>query len=459
MLFWQRRTATEVDVKDGKIIRIRPFRFDAKYKPEEFRPWKIEARGKSFEPTMKTLPPPLALAYKKRTYSANRILYPLKRVDWDPNGDRNPQNRGVSGYVRISWDEALDLITSELKRITKKYGPTAVFAQADGHGEAKVVHGPHGCQLPLLRLLGGFTLQARNPDSWEGWYWGSKHVWGMEPVGQMLPQTNIVPDIAQNGKLLLYQGCDAETTTWGWGGQTPSRLMYWFTELGIKQIYICPDLNYAAAVHADKWIPVLPNTDAALQLAIAHVWITEGTYDKEYVATHTVGFDKVKDYVLGKEDGIPKTPKWAAPLCGVPSRTIKALARQWAAEATSTVHCNGGPYIRGPYSTEPARLEAILLGMQGLGKPGRHQFKIMEWGLLGDIRTWPMPRSEILPNVHDAYRGYFTMKVNNPTQIIPERSPSRRYPQPTYHLVWRYYTGCGLRKPVHKIYISCQGLL
>ncbi len=412
--------ATEVDVKDGKILRIRPFRFDAKYKPEEFRPWKIEAHGKGFEPSMKTLPPPLAIAYKKRTYSPNRILYPLKRVDWDPKGDRNPQNRGVSGYVRISWDEALDLITSELKRIKEKYGPAGVLAQADGHGEAKVVHGPHGCQLLLLKLLGGFTLQARNPDSWEGWYWGAKHVWGMEPVGQMLPQTNVIPDIAENGKLLVYQGCDAETTTWGWGGQTPSRLMYWFTELGIKQIYICPDLNYAAAVHADKWIPVLPNTDAALQLAIAYVWITEGTYDKEYVATHTVGFDKVKDYVLGKEDGIPKTPKWAAPLCGVPSRIIKALAREWATKPTSTVHCNGGPYIRGPYATEPARLEAILLGMQGLGKPGRHQLKMMEWGLLNQQETFPIPRGEILPNVHRAVRGYFTMKISRPLQIIPE---------------------------------------
>ena len=136
-----------------------------------------------------------------------------------------------------------------------------------------------------------------------------------------------------------------------------SRLCYWFTELGIKQIYICPDLNYGAAVHADKWIPILPNTDAALQLAIAYLWITEGTYDKEYVATHTVGFDKFEEYVLGKEDGIAKTPKWAAEKRGVPSRIIKALAREWAAKRTTIAHGLGGPYIRGPYSHEPARLE------------------------------------------------------------------------------------------------------
>ena len=59
---------------------------------------------------------------------------------------------------------------------------------------------------------------------------------------------------------------------------------------------------------------------------------------KSTVATHTVGFDKVEDYVLGKEDGIPKTPKWAAELCGVPSRIIKALAREWASKATSIAH-------------------------------------------------------------------------------------------------------------------------
>ena len=107
-------------------------------------------------------------------------------------------------------------------------------------------------------------------------------------------------------------GCDPETTPWGFAGQFASRLCYFWSEIGIKQVYICPDLNYGAAVHADKWIPILPNTDAALQLAIAYVWIKEGTYDKAYVATHTVGFEKFSDYVLGKEDGIPKTPEWAS---------------------------------------------------------------------------------------------------------------------------------------------------
>jgi molybdopterin guanine dinucleotide-containing S/N-oxide reductase-like protein len=410
---------SEVDIKDGKIIRIRPFHYDRKYNPESFRPWKIEARGKVFEPCMKSLPGPLSLGYKKRVFSPSRILFPLKRFDFDAHGERNIQNRGKSGYVRISWDEALDIVVSEIKRIHKTYGPYAVFSQSDGHGETKIVNSAHGCSRKLLTLLGGYTQQRRNPDSWEGWYWGGKHVWGCEPVG-IPPQTNIMADAAKNTDLILYWGCDAETTNWGWAGQIGSRIMYWFTDLGIKQVYICPDLNYAAAVHADKWIPILPNTDAALQLAIAYTWITQDTYDKGYLKTHSIGFDKCKDYILGNEDGIPKTPQWASELCGIPSRIIKALARDWAVKKTTIAHGNGGGLIRGPYSTEPARLEILLLAMQGLGKPGAHMVKMIEWGFFGDFAQMAFPRSEIIPHCMAAYIGVASDFAAKPKQIIPK---------------------------------------
>jgi trimethylamine-N-oxide reductase (cytochrome c) len=221
----------------------------------------------------------------------------------------------------------------------------------------------------------------------------------------MEPVINTMPDIAQNTDLLLFWGCDPETTPWGFDGQQASRLCYWFTELGIRSIYICPDLNYGAAVHADKWIPIRPGTDAALQLAIAYVWITEGAYDKEYIATHSVGFDKFAEYVLGREDGIPKTPRWAAEITGVPSRIIKVLAREWASKSTSIAHGNGGPAIRGPYSTENGRLEVLLLAMQGLGKPGVHQVKMIEWGRRNEEKTNPMPLGKVIPKFLSIYTG------------------------------------------------------
>ena len=406
-----------VDVRDGKIIRIRPFHYDWKYDPKDFNPWKMEVRGKTFEPKMKFLLPPLSIAYKKRVYSPARIRYPMKRVDFDPDGERNPQNRGTSKYVRISWDEALDIVTGEMQRMKETYGPTAILYQCDQHGENKTVHGPHGCGRKLMKLFGGYTLQIRDPDSWEGWSWGAKHVWGMQPVGQQQPQANLLYDISKNAETLLFWGCDQETTPWGWGGQMPSRLSYWWTELGIKQIYIAPDCNYANAVHADKWIPILPNTDAALYLAIAHLWFRDGTYDKQYLETHAYGVDKFEAYVMGKEDGVPKTPEWAAPITGVPSRITKALAKEWASTRTTICIGNGGPGIRGPYSTEPARLQVLCLAMQGLGKPGRNQAKMIEWGVFDEETQLSQPKPLVLVDLMPAFTGGHPADTNHPSFI------------------------------------------
>ena len=380
---------SSVESADGKITRIRPYHYDNMHDWKSLNPWKIEARGKVFEPPRHSILSFMGLYYKPRVYSGNRVMYPMKRVDWEPKGERNPQNRGKSGYERISWEEAAQLVADELLRIREKYGMSAVLSQADMHGEGKHVAPSHGCMNRLLSMLGGYTTQMRNMDSWEGWAWGAKHVWGGEPFGEMQPTANIFPDIAENSELLLFWGCDPETTPLGFDGMMASRLCYWFTELGIKSVYICPDLNYGAAVHADKWIPVLPNTDAALHLAIAYVWLTEGIFDRQYVETHAVGYEDFFDYVLGVEDGIPKTPEWAYEKCGVPEWTIKAIARNWAKKATSIMHGNGGAGIRGPFATEPGRLEPILLGMQGVGKPGRHQAKMIEWNLYAPV--YPLP--------------------------------------------------------------------
>jgi molybdopterin guanine dinucleotide-containing S/N-oxide reductase-like protein len=370
-----------VDVSQGRITRIRPLHFDSQYDKKQFNPWKIEVKGHKLEPMMKSLPSPFSLAYKKRVYSPNRIKYPLKRVDWDPRRERNPQNRGLSKFKRISWDEAAELVAGEIKRIHKTYGPLGVLVQGDGHGECKLVNAPHGCSTLLLDKMGGFTQQVRNPDSWEGWYWGAKHVWGPGNIGMMAPADNIVKDISEHSDMVVVWGGDPETTPWGFRGQFASHICYFWSQIGIKQVYICPDVNYAAAIHADKWIPILPNTDAAMQLAVIYTWIKEGTYDKKYVKTHTVGFEKIQAYVLGEVDGIPKTPAWASAKCKVPEWTIKALARDWAKKAVTVGHYFAGGMARGPYSTEPARLEVVLLGMQGLGKPGVHQCQIGYAGL------------------------------------------------------------------------------
>ena len=75
-------------------------------------------------------------------------------------------------------------------------------------------------------------------------------------------------------------------------------------KLGIKVVHVDPYYNASAQFLPGKWFAPKPTTSVAMAMAIAYVWIKEGLYDKEYVKTHTVGFDKWKAYLVGDEDGI-----------------------------------------------------------------------------------------------------------------------------------------------------------
>jgi anaerobic selenocysteine-containing dehydrogenase len=377
----------EVHVKDGRIVRVLPFRI-----PDEVRLYRIRTSRGEFTRPRRAVPAAYVLAWRKRVESPSRLRYPLKRVDWSPE-NRSPQNRGKSGYVRVSWDEAVEIIVNEIKRVKEVYGTTeAILVQADGHGQSGLLHTFHCYGHYLFDKLGGYTAQIRNPDSWEGYYWGAKHVWGFDAqVGEPI-QDAIFDDILENCEMLIFSGCDPESTVPGFAGQIGTIMCRWVKQAGIKIVGISPDLNYAEAVHADKWIPIRPNTDAALYLAVAYTWIKEDTYDKRFVQTHCHGFEEFKKYVLGEEDGVAKTPEWAERVCGVSVETIKALARAWVKKRTSLAVFFGGPKIRGPYSSEVARIEAIVLSMQGLGKPGRQFFRFWYRLGLGCKKVAPLPR-------------------------------------------------------------------
>ena len=101
----------------------------------------------------------------------------MKRVDFDPDGERNPQNRGKSGYVRISWDEAFDIVAKEINRQKRVHGPGAIAFPMSSHHQWGNV-GYYLSSLMRFANLIGFTRVVANPDSWEGWYWGAMHHFG-----------------------------------------------------------------------------------------------------------------------------------------------------------------------------------------------------------------------------------------------------------------------------------------
>ncbi|MFH1124874.1 MAG: molybdopterin-dependent oxidoreductase [Pseudomonadota bacterium] len=352
-----------VHVKDGRIIRIRPMIFEE----EEAKPWRIRAGGKVFSPAKRTNPAPWDLSVRRRTYNPKRIKYPLKRVGFKPGGGGSTENRGKGEFERISWDEALDIVSAELHRIKKTYGNSAILTIASGHGENGFLNS-HANIRRVLDFWGGQTPMVRNPDSWEGWYWGAEHVWGFDKANGTPDVFDMLEDTMQHSELMIFWSYDVEQSGW-MAGQDKSEWLLWLKALGKRMISITPDLGWTAGLRGDKWIPILPGTDAALAAAIAYVWITEGTYDEDYCRTHGVGFEKWKDYVMGSEDGVPKTPEWAEGITRVKKGITRALAREWASKKTHLA-IRYGAACRTPYATEWARMMVFLQTMQGMGRPG-----------------------------------------------------------------------------------------
>ncbi|MAF49760.1 MAG: molybdopterin-dependent oxidoreductase [Rhodospirillales bacterium] len=358
-----------VYVKDGRIIRITPIEFG----DDDAQPWTIEARGRKFTPPRKGLIANHVMNWKSTIYSPDRLLHPMKRIDFDPDGDRNPQNRGVSGYQRISWDEALDIVAREIKRAKREHGHGAItFSHGSHHNWGNV--GYYLSALTRFKNGVGHTEIHHNPDSWEGWYWGAMHHWGHSlRVGNCEPY-GTVEDCLKECEMMVFWGSDPDTTCGAYAGGEGTVRRLWLKQLGVKFVHIDPHHNETAALLGGKWIAPRPTTDPALALAIAHVWISEGLYDKDFVTNRTVGFEKWRDYVLGEDDGTPKTPEWQEPETGVPAKDVRALAREWGTKKTYLGAGGGGGGFggacRNSNGIQWARMMVCLMSMQGIGKPG-----------------------------------------------------------------------------------------
>ena len=375
-----------VYVKDGKVLRITPITFDE----TDAEPWTIEARGKKFTPPRKTTVAPHGMNYKSIVYSPDRLLYPMKRVDFDPDGERNTQNRGKSGYERISWDEALDIVASEIKRAKTVHGLGAItFNHGSHHAMGNI--GYYLSSMFRFANAVGHTKIHHNPDSWEGWFWGAQHHWGYSMrLGQ--PETySTVEDLLKEAEMVVFWSSDPESQNGAYGAYEGAVRRGWLKELDVELVHIDPYYNFTANFLGGKWIAPRPGTDAAMGMAIAQVWMTEGLYDKDFVADKTVGFDVWKAYVMGDEDGVPKTPEWQEAETGVPARVVRALARQWGSKKTylgcgSWGNGHGGA-CRGPTGVQWARTMACLIAMQGIGRPGVNLGNL-QWGTPIDHTFW-----------------------------------------------------------------------
>jgi len=211
-------------------------------------------------------------------------------------------------------------------------------------------------------------------------------------------------DMLANSKLVVLWGFDPTVTHSG-----PAHQFAWFIKLarerGKPVIIIDPRYTATAEVLADQWIPIRPGTDHAMFLAMAYTLFKEDLYDKDFVARYVepVGFEKWRNYVLGVDDGVEKTPEWAENKCAVPAETIRELARLVATRKPAWLWCNWGVSrkSRGEQTVKAfAALQAILgyWGTPGAGPPlnlgPQRDIPVRaSWGPRGNYRVPKMYRS------------------------------------------------------------------
>jgi trimethylamine-N-oxide reductase (cytochrome c) len=358
-----------VDVEDGRIIRMFPIDLAEDDKGD----WVIDARGRKFTPPRRTTLSPHAQAQRSMIYSPKRIMTPLKRVDFDHKGKRNTHNRGVSGYEPISWEAALDICADEIERCRREVGPGSILTTESSHHLWGNIGYRHSAYNRFLNIM-GFAHAGHNPDSWEGWHWGAMPMWGNSHRLGIPEQYDLLEDALKHSEMVVFWSADPETTGGGIYSAFESTIRrFWMKELGLKMVFIDPYYNHTAELFSDKWFAPRLGTDVAFGLAIAHTWLAEGTYDKDYIEKRTTGFDEWKEYVLGKSDNVPKTCEWAETECGIPAREIRALAREWGAKKTMLASGSLGGWggaCRSATGNEWARTMVALAAMQGYGKPG-----------------------------------------------------------------------------------------
>lgn len=299
-----------LSVKDGKLLKVKP-------NPDSpFNRGQMCIKGTATPEIM---------------YHPSRLLSPLKR-----NGDR-----GSNQWKEISWDTALTEIANRLDYIRQESGPESI-SLGQGTGRHHFMH----------------VIRFANSLGTPNWY---------EPglANCLLPRITV--------SKLTYGGFVVADY---YGKVTPKTILFWGHnpvitgpdgELSFPVKKALQDGSFGIAIDPRRsetarmcqmWLPIRPGTDAALALAMAHIIINEGIYDKEFVEKWTKGFSELKEHVS------MYTPQWAEAISGIPSDTIIAAARRYAIDKPSVLEW-GVAIEQNTNSLQTVRSVALLRALTG----------------------------------------------------------------------------------------------
>ncbi len=258
-------------------------------------------------------------------YSSSRIRYPMVREGYLRNGPASREHRGEEKFVRVSWETALDLVAKEMNRVYDAYGPSAVFGRSYGWMSTGKVNAAINLQQRLLNLRGGF-IQCINSYSTAAISRILPYV-----VGTGDPRSTSWDVVMKHSERIVLWGCDPIVTNdIDWLTTLHNSYGYFraLKEKGTKTIAINPLKPDTAEYLGSEWIAPRPGTDCAMMLGMLHELVRTKKADTEFLTKCCSGWPELHDYIIGKTDGVEKTPAWAARECGVPAERIVSLTHE-----------------------------------------------------------------------------------------------------------------------------------
>lgn len=278
-------------------------------------------------------PSPIGLGMLDAYRRGPRVLRPAVREGWLRNEPgRGTEGRGCEDFVEVDWDEATALVARELRRVIDRHGNRAIFGGSYGWSSAGRFHHAQSQVRRFLNTVGG-CIQSVDSYSLGAGRVVMPHV--VAPMDWLMMNHTDWATLARHTRLFVsFGGVPFKNAQVMPGG--PSQHL---VPGGIAQLARagCRFVNFSV-VRSDlaapgvecEWIPVRPNSDTAVMLALATEIIVAGRHDTRFLATHCVGYERWERYLLGRDDGQVKDAQWAGPIADVDPARLRALALDMA---------------------------------------------------------------------------------------------------------------------------------
>lgn len=275
-------------------------------------------------------PSPMLNTIPELVYSDKRIRQPMVRRSWLKSRENSDRTlRGREDFVAVDWDTALDLVADENRRVRERYGASGIFNGSYGWSSAGRVNHARTLVRRFYFAGGGGVDQQGN------YSWGAAQFFLPYVIGTYMPLTGRVtdwPNVVEHCQLFVAFGGlalkNAQVASGGAGQHSLKPALQQLAAKGTRVINISPMRDDCPEFINAEWIPIRPNTDVALMLALGYEIERCGAVDNAFLQSHCVGYPELRAYLTGESDGIVKTPQWASGITGIPAARITRLAQQ-----------------------------------------------------------------------------------------------------------------------------------